>query len=99
MPPVEKNGVAETETVPIHSQATLDNFCGLHRGSLKGSDNVTATTFEGLKSDGVYTFWGSFYKAIESDRTRRLVDDKVLEIEGAVAVKNVAGLPPRAHSL
>ena len=61
---------------------------------MKNSADAIAT-FANLKSDGVYTFFGAFYKTNENDSRRRQVDDKVLEFESALAVKKELG--PFAH--
>ena len=96
IPATEKNGVAEVVTVPITSEVDLANFCRDHRGSLKDSTNIKAT-YQNLKVEGTYTFFGGFYKANENDTRRRQVDDKVLEFESAVAVKNMLGINASIH--
>ena len=79
IPAMEKNGVAELVTVPITSEVDLGNFCRDHCGSLKDSANIKAT-YQNLKVEGIYTFFGGFYKANENDIRRRQVDDKVLQL-------------------
>jgi len=68
-------------------------------GNLKNSNNVNAT-YENLKPNdyGVYRFYRAFYKANENEVRRRQVDDKLLELESAVAVKNEIGGNIRIHS-
>jgi hypothetical protein len=44
-------------------------------------------SYEQLVEGATYVMGGGFYDAMEDDKTRRKSDDKVLEVEGAEAVK------------
>ena len=96
IPPTAKNGEAEVIRVPVSSEKDLESFCEVHRGSLSNSYNKKAT-FKNLVEDGTYHFFGAFYKATENDTRRRQVDDKVLEFESALAVKNIVGSDTHIH--
>ena len=92
--------MAEVVTVPISSEEDLKDFCRDHRGSLKymkDKENIKAK-YKNLVQDGVYTFFGTFYRANEDDSRRRQVDDKVLEFKSALAVKNVLGENVHIHA-
>ena len=95
-PPMEKNEAPIVMTVPISSQAGLQHFCKLHRGSLTNSTDIMAT-YKTLVPNGTYKFIGAFYKANVNDTRRRQVDDKVLEFESALVVKNFVGGDAHIH--
>ena len=94
IPVTEKYGVPEIVQVPISSEEDLTFFCQVHEGYLKNSANMTAT-YKNIETDGVYTFYGSFYSAIDNESRRRQLDAKVLECESVLAVKKELG--PFAH--
>ena len=94
-PPTEKNEAPEVRNFRISSEADLRKFCTLHKGSLANKTDIA--TYETLVPNGTYKFIGAFYKANVNDTRRRQVDDKVLEFESALVVKNFVGGDAHIH--
>ncbi len=55
--------------------------------SCAGEDRVRRR-IEDLNDGGAYVIVGGYYGAVMAEKTRRQVEDKVLEVEAALAVQN-----------
>jgi hypothetical protein len=87
-----KGSEVKTFRYKFRAEKQYEKFMSVNNAALvrSGSDKVVLTV-EDLHNDGVYTFVGPFYEAVMPDQVRRKVDEKVLEVEAAQAVKNFLG--------
>lgn len=97
-PPMEKYQEAKTIAYEFKSEKSYEQFMNRHKAELKNDNSeMAALSLDDLQDGQVYRFVGPLYTAVQSDQVRRKVDDKVLEMESALAVQKALGGKAHVH--